>query len=655
MSTLRKIYHGAKFWWVVTTIAYRFFAGRTLTGERKTDATFLHPATRSLDPSHRALRWEMQRGAARLAWRLAGLYVCLAAPAAMLAAWAAGVVAPGMFAEIHLAVFGLAAAVYVTRRGNADHGWKLPIPTRVTELTEDGEQEKEVSRWKWRWIGQEGRLSWEQEKIIPLARALSSQLNLPGLAANPSKARAMLTVPRNYREVGSVITVMLPDSFTGADVNAEKRLIGTVKARLGIKEELSASWQLEGSSPRVLLSLPPLPPSLVSFDEILPHLLTAKEFAPFVGVIAGGEGVTVSLKDDSPHLAVSAGSGAGKSVLIKNLAMQFRRWGWNLIILDWKEESHEWAKGMEGVRYCSSIESIHDMCVSLGEEVEARKAFPHSPRPKVLVVSEEWNITAPLLAEYWSTLRSTAEPEERRMMPLRSPALTGRMKVNFTGRQLGLCDILVAQRFSARVTNGNADLRESFQVLFMARWKSQTLKMLADGIKPFPRKPKNVGGWVVVSGDEAFTIQVPLVTDEEAQKFALGGLPASASPFIVRGVRSDTLPAAQTCTLGKPLRLDEAGRHEIDSEIDLELDDTEAEVLTDIDARKLAEMVDDLLQYRITYQILRNAARSDEKGDGAFPAAYGGTANTGYTYDFAEVREWARRRHARQRVEQGVK
>ena len=50
------------------------------------------------------------------------------------------------------------------------------------------------------------------------------------------------------------------------------------------------------------------------------------------------------------------------------------------IILDWKVESHEWARGLPGVRYVTQTEDIHDVCVQIGEEVEARKAMPKEQR-----------------------------------------------------------------------------------------------------------------------------------------------------------------------------------------------------------------------------------------------------------------------------------
>jgi hypothetical protein len=47
-----------------------------------------------------------------------------------------------------------------------------------------------------------------------------------------------------------------------------------------------------------------------------------KEWEYYIGQGAGDVPVTLSLRDDSPHIAVSAGSGAGKSVLAQLIAVQ---------------------------------------------------------------------------------------------------------------------------------------------------------------------------------------------------------------------------------------------------------------------------------------------------------------------------------------------
>jgi hypothetical protein len=650
MGVFRSIFYMIKVIGKLYRWSFRWLSGRPMDGQRRTDSTFLRPATRSLDPSGTALRWEMLPGIARAGVRLGLSYLLLLLLISLLLLPVSRLFSVPWYLQpenlllLHLISFGIISGSIVTHRGNVEHGWKIPYLARETVLRETEETEEvpalevEEKRWVIRWWEKEGRLDWEKEKVLPVAQALTTMLNAGTMTR--SKAREMVRIPRDFRSPGRKIIIHLPKEFTGADANTQKRIISTVRSRLGIREEISASWELEGSDPLVSLSMPPAPPAFVSYSDMLPYLQAAEEYKPAIGIVAGGEVLSISLTGDSPHIAVSAGSGAGKSYLIRALAVHFARWGWNIVVLDWKEESQEWAKGLPGVRYCTSIEQIHDMCVALGEEVEARKANPETPRPKTLVISEEMNITAPLLAEYWATLRATADPEERRTMPLRSPAMTGIMMVNYTGRSLGFCQVFVAQRFSARVTNGNADLRESFQVMFMARWKPQTLKMLAGGIKPFPKMPKDPGRWVVVIGDQAAVLQVPFIEDHEAREYAMSGEIPAHSPFILRG--RPTAPHG--------------------GDVDLTLDGSLGDRLTaphrpEIGApkkelRKLKNMVDALAHLGITHDILKHASK-DSKSN--FPPVEGGTPHGGYLYDLYAVSEWAKKRNATRAAERKIK
>jgi hypothetical protein len=629
-----------------TRYGYRFLSGRPMDGSRRTDATFFRPATRSLDPSGTALRWEMMRGASRAAIRVSVSYLLLLLLVLLLlfsASHLFGFSAPGEIAEtllsFHLLIISVSFSVIFTHRGSVEYGVRLPALRREEVLREKGDQEVEKKVLRLRWYERPGRRAWELEKVLPLAQALSTMLNLGTMTRK--KARRVVFIPRDFREPGRTIEILLPPTFTGADGKLDKRIVSTVQRRLGFKEEMSARWELEGASPRVLLTMPLAPPREVSFYDVEKALLAAEEFSPVVGVIGGGETMTISAKSDSPHAGISAGSGAGKSVLIKFIAMQYMRWGWNLVVLDWKEESHEWAKGLPGVRYCSSVEQIHDMYVLLGEEVDDRKSSPGVERPKIMVISEEMNITAPLLADYWSTLRATAEPEERKVMPLRSPAMTGAMKINFTGRQLMILNLFVAQRFSARVTNGNADLRESFQVMFMARWKEQTRKMLAGGIKPFPKMPKEVGRWVVIVGEETMVVQVPLVSDEEAREFATGGIAPAHSPFILRSgptaPHGGDVDREQENLLGGRL----TAPHELPSEPE-----------RPVELRKLSNMVEGLSHLGITHDILKHAAKDSRHN---FPPVLGGSPQAGYLYDFYAVAEWAKKRNASRAAERNAR
>jgi hypothetical protein len=624
---------------MVVRIVFRFLSGRPMSGERKTNATFFLHATTSLDPSGHAHRWEMIPGYQRALWRLAGLYVVV-----MLST--VGILWPFLRFDppwwlnariiliTNVTVIGSVILWRIIRSHIRDHGMKIVYPVREWRQDSDPDTDDPGRKvWTWRMWELQGRAQWEKDVILPIGRALAPQLNIP---RTDRAIRQVVRIPRDFHD-GGIGEVLLPDSFTGADAATERRIIRTVQARLGLREKdpVVVDFSLGGAHPRMTFHLPEKLPTLVRMTDVRMFLEAQGEWDFLYGMSRGGEVFSVSITGDTPHMALSAGSGAGKSELLKGVVAQAGRKGWFVIILDWKGESQEWAKGLDGVRYVTSTEAIHDMCVQIGEEIDYRKTLPKDhPKARTLIVAEEWGITAPLLAEYWSMLRSTADPEERRTMPLRSPALTAMMKLVFTGRSLGLFEALVAQRFSARVTNGNADLRESFQVIMMARWKPQTVKMLAPDVKPFPKKPKELGRWVAVDGETAVIYQAVLWTDAEAREWFTSGEPIPASPWMVRGGVAGLPVDMQHNTLEDQLPLGVTGGSQ---------DVIEAEV---VDERKLSEMVEGLAPLGITLKILQHAANGGDKADPDFPSPVSGSPNRGYRYDYSAVRTWARKRHS---------
>ncbi|MGW5578132.1 helicase HerA domain-containing protein [Micromonospora chokoriensis] len=94
------------------------------------------------------------------------------------------------------------------------------------------------------------------------------------------------------------------------------------------------------------------------------HLPRLAEWELYLGQGAGDRPVTLSLRDDSPHIAVSAGSGAGKSVLAEPVAVQVLARGGRVVILD-RKGSHSWALGLAGVDYCAKPAQMHDALVRL--------------------------------------------------------------------------------------------------------------------------------------------------------------------------------------------------------------------------------------------------------------------------------------------------
>jgi hypothetical protein len=630
-------------WWA--WMLYRGLLGRPMDGVRWTNSTFWRAASEGEDHW-----WLRLAGWQRSMLRLAMLWSMLMLTA-LTVMWGLFGATELVLQLLLLHLVGAAPVLLLLeRRFQKEHGLRLPL--RVEELEQlTPEQEQELDRsgadvpvsrqWRMVWV-REGRRTWREEVLEPVAAAAAAVLDV---AWRPGEAERWVDVPRQYMLPGHPVEIMLPKSWSASEAK-KKALLQAVKPRLGMLE-VTEQWLLQGKHPKLLLSAPPAPPAIAHYATYREQLLQMTEqYRPVLGVVSSGELLQAEMVDDSPHIAVSAGSGAGKSVLLRTIVAQVLHWGWSVIMLDWKAESHEWAKGLPGVTYVTEIEALHDALVRIGEEVEIRKALPKEERlrrPRVLVVCEEWNMTSALLADYWSALRGTAEPDEKRTMPTRSPALTGMQTLEFAGRSFGMFAALIAQRMSNRVFNGNVDRRENYMIRMLARYTTQTWKMLLPHLK-YMKKPTALGRWVVAAGEEATYMQAILMSEEEARELATSGVAPAGSPFAL-GQQSEPVSAEQVeaRTQGDQLRPVVTSPNGDNPELDYR----PAPVIL----KKLSDISVTLEYLGITEGILRKAARSDAQGDPSFPVARGGMPNTGYLYDLGEVTEWARRKRATEQAE----
>lgn len=649
---------------------YRFWLGRPLDNVRWTNSTWSSPASRG-----EASWWLRLSGRQRLMLRMLILWATFVLPVLIsftafslidavpeqVSNWCAGALRSMLIAH---ALIAAPVLLLIQARAIRSRGLRLPMLRRVMVELENPalltsehservaiaeELERQEQRGKLTLTMAtviEGRYMWLRDVVEPLAMALADSLDniyRPGDID-------WIDVPRNYLEPGGgKVEVLLPTGFSGSMAAKRVVLEKTIANKLGMLDPVF-DWQVSGRKPRVLVSMPPAPPKVAHFADYRALLEQTEEYRPFLGVSAVPRGenigalVSAEMVSDSPHIGLSAGTGAGKSMMTRAVIMQVLRWGWGVIILDWKAESHTWAKGLPGVKYCVTEEAIHDTLVDIGEQVDIRKTQGMDGRANVLVVCEEWNMTAVLLSEYWSALRSMADKEEKRTMPVRSPALRGFGSLLFAGRQFGMFCFLIAQRMSNRVFNGNTDLRENIQIRMMARYSPQTWKMLIGDACKHVRKPKELGRWVVWAQDEITFVQGILVTDEEARSYSTGGQPNPLTPFGITRLEPPV-------TSG--------------DDIDLMLDDELQLVPTghrsaelEPAPRPMAKLVDisATLDYlEVTHAILKKASRSDGQGDDTFPSPVGGDQFRGYLYDVVDVKEWARKMRAAQAARKEVR
>lgn len=282
--------------------------------------------------------------------------------------------------------------------------------------------------------------------------------------------------------------------------------------------DLVESWQQVGPRVQARWTVRKRPPATVGLAEMLAHVDRLKEWEFYLGQAAGDVAAILSLKDDSPHIAVSAGTGAGKSVLAMDIAVQVLHRGGQVVILD-RKGSHRWALGMPGVDYCTKPAQMHKALVRVAGVADERndlalhEAEDWDPGPRILVICEELNATIGQLTNYWAEERSKGDPKK-------SPAISALADILFMGRSAKVNVLAIAQMLTARAIGG-PEARENFGVRALARYTTNAWKMLVPEAS-MPRASRTLGRWQIVIGGTAVEVQVAYLTTAQAKALANG-------------------------------------------------------------------------------------------------------------------------------------
>ncbi|WP_199550309.1 pRL2-11 [Streptomyces sp. N35] len=497
----------------------RFLSGREMDGRRRTDATFFTPGRRVLeleaDDSGRAARQQLLGVWSYLPyWKRAGIRL------GSLAALSGGTY--GYVQDPHLAQavlqYGGPAVAGTVAVGGVVHAVR-------------GREQRELMR----------------EWVVPLHQTIAPLLGIPE-ATNP---RRYLHVPVDFNGDDGLIRVDLPVRM---DFNKQE-----VEAKIREKLALtgfSFTWDGRGRAPYLVAQKVAKPPSKVVYaDQAVRELVAkSKESAPLIGLNRQGKPVSVDLDTESPHVLVSAGTGGGKSVILRGIASQLIRNGARAYILDFKRVSHQWARGVPNTKYCRDIEDIHDALVALGVEGRRRilaaeelgdDADPAAIGPRIVILLEEINATMKQLTRYWEKNKEKGDPKD-------SPAVDALAEILFMGRAVRLNVLLVAQSATARALGG-PEMRENFATRILARYTQNAWRMLVPEVAPAPKSTRHVGRAQVVLGGVAHETQVMFMTDAEARAHAMAG------PHTPEPVSSDapaTTPPAATPNVAAEARVD---------------------------------------------------------------------------------------------------
>lgn len=470
---------------------FRYFAGRPLNGFRYSDATYLRAATVKVPLYHRLPGWKrftyFHSWPPYLMVQLghdAITHVGRELPSPLVSGWMTN------------------ESLWWSMSAHA----RAAVPVAVTVAMVKGYRALRTREWR-------------KERLEPLAAALSpliGKVYLPGRTD-------WLDIPRSYLDDGGpAVVVQLPVEYSGQGA-ARKTVVDTVVDRLGMGD-VTAEWQMQGSSPRLLVQERAKPPATVGLADLHHHMETAAEDAPVVGLGVEAAPISMNLKLDSPHLMVTGGSGGGKSVLVRAATAHFLHHGARVVVLDPKGDSHLWAKDLPGVTYAYRIEDIHDELVKLGAEQRRRADAAHhggSIGSRIVTILEEMNMATPGLRAHWLDIR-----EKREM----SPALIARDNLAFAGRSLLMNVIAVTQSATSRAYGG-PEARENYGMNAMARQSARQWKMINEGL-PMPAFTRHPGRWTFTCGGEVRLVQVVHLSDDEARSWSLSGVGVAAKESV---------------------------------------------------------------------------------------------------------------------------
>lgn len=318
---------------------------------------------------------------------------------------------------------------------------------------------------------------------------------------------------RPGEEVGRRIELTADTPYLTAE---QRQLVSAVinsKIPVG---DLVEAWNQVGARVTARWTVRQRPPASVGYEHVIDHLGGLKEWEFYIGQTSGDRPVILSLQDDSPHMAVSAGSGAGKSVLAQLIAAQVLRRGGRVVILD-RKGSHRWAIGLEGVDYCTKPQQMHDALIRLAVMADERNDLAlheeegWDPSPRVFVICEELNATIGQLTNFWAETRVKGEPKK-------SPAVSALADLLFMGRSAKVNVLAIAQMLTARAIGG-PEARENFGIRCLARYTTNAWKMLVPEAS-MPRAGRTLGRWQVVIGGTVTETQVAYLTPKQARDLA---------------------------------------------------------------------------------------------------------------------------------------
>ena len=396
------------------------------------------------------------------------------------------------------------------------------------------------------WRGWHRLTTREQQKnwLYPLHLAARDRVGIEG----GKQAKDWITVELDAAGAVKRAQLALPQGYPG-DAKDKQWLVGAASAKLGI-EAAEPSWRLAGPAPLLTLTQSAPPPGHVKAADLLPELARCRDGEVVLGVGKNGELVKVKLDTESPHLAISMGTGAGKSNLAGWLMLQLMLQGAICLVLDAKlgmsypwlmKDEHAQLSQLPNVGYARTTAQMHAAMCWLTKELDRRNDVSFAAvdsagkihanvGPRLIITAEELNLAVPQLRSHWAEVGDGGV----------SPAFRGLGGAAFAGRSARMNLLLIGQMLTSAATGSqDSSVKANCGVMCLARYGLKSWRIMADDV-PMPPSPSTKGRIQVVTGPRVREVQVPELITEEARDLVLASSMAAvpydmpcASPALV--------------------------------------------------------------------------------------------------------------------------
>lgn len=340
--------------------------------------------------------------------------------------------------------------------------------------------------------------------VEPMARALG-----PALAEQHERVLEGLVVPRDYAESHAEVVIPLPDDHRPQHIQEASRIT---------HERLGGEWRHVRSdrAPYVLtLRHKPAPPAYVSYEDVADLMIngTAQAsglFQPVIGFGAESEVATLNFDGNVVHLGISAGTGAGKSNLMRVLATQFavRSGGaarQTYIDVKGDDEGMGFVPGMTvlndigDVHELDGIYRMWDVYAWHVKEMDARRRGLRGPKESwepLIIFGDERNAFGKFSRQAWEKVKEKGDPKT-------PPVFENIYLLAVMGRSFKIRMIDAYQVMSAAATGGGnaqdgSEVRQQYGNKMLARFTGAMWDSLV-GTRPRGQSSDHPGRWLHVN------------------------------------------------------------------------------------------------------------------------------------------------------------